>query len=151
MKRATAAHHLAMLLDTRGWSGDGEFTQMLLDVLKAMPQVAFLRVEDAPATRAEVGYNFISNEFYVGFEVRQQTKSVGGFRFLTGRQSVPMREMTLDGLVTTLTTLVGPPDYSDENMLQYLRTKRIVQPYQTKGCKHVELVRIYEAVAWSRR
>jgi hypothetical protein len=29
-------------------------------------------------------------------------------------------------------------------MLQYLRTERIVPPYQTKGYKLVELVRIYE-------
>ncbi len=29
-------------------------------------------------------------------------------------------------------------------MIQYLRTERIVPPYQTKGYKLVELVRIYE-------
>jgi hypothetical protein len=29
-------------------------------------------------------------------------------------------------------------------MLQYLRTERIVAPYQTKGYKIVEMVRIYE-------
>ena len=29
-------------------------------------------------------------------------------------------------------------------MLQYLRTERIVPPYQTRGYKLVELVRIYE-------
>jgi len=30
-------------------------------------------------------------------------------------------------------------------MLQYLRTERIVAPYQTTGIKVIELVRIYEA------
>jgi hypothetical protein len=30
-------------------------------------------------------------------------------------------------------------------MLQYLRAERIVQPYQTRGLKLVELVRIYRA------
>jgi len=40
---------------------------------------------------------------------------------------------------------VGEPDYSDEGMLQFLRTERIVAPYQTKGYKVVEMVRIYEA------
>ena len=39
---------------------------------------------------------------------------------------------------------VGEPDYSDETMLQYLRTERIIPPYQTRGYKLVELVRIYE-------
>jgi hypothetical protein len=40
---------------------------------------------------------------------------------------------------------IGGPDYSDESMLQYLRAERIVPPYQTRGYKLVELVRIYEA------
>jgi hypothetical protein len=39
---------------------------------------------------------------------------------------------------------VGEPDYGDEGMLQYLRTERIVPPYQTRGYKLVELVRVYE-------
>ena len=30
-------------------------------------------------------------------------------------------------------------------MLQYMRSERIVPPYQTRGYKLVELVRIYEA------
>ena len=33
---------------------------------------------------------------------------------------------------------------SDEGMLQYLRTERIIPPYQTRGYMLVELVRIYE-------
>jgi hypothetical protein len=40
---------------------------------------------------------------------------------------------------------VGPADYSDEGMVQYLRTERIVPPYQTRGYKLVELLRIYES------
>ena len=39
---------------------------------------------------------------------------------------------------------IGTPDYADDAMLQYLRTERIVPPYQTRGYKLVELVRIYE-------
>ena len=39
---------------------------------------------------------------------------------------------------------IGAPDYSDEAMLQYLRTERVIPPYQTKGYKLVELVRVYE-------
>jgi hypothetical protein len=35
-------------------------------------------------------------------------------------------------------------------MLQYLRTERIVPPYQTRGYKLVELVRIYEVDAEGR-
>ena len=55
--------------------------------------------------------------------------------------------MTVGGLEQALTALedIGPADYSDDGMLQYLRAERIVPPYQTKGYKLVELVRIYEA------
>jgi hypothetical protein len=42
---------------------------------------------------------------------------------------------------------VGAPDYADEGMLQYLRSERIVPPYQTRGYKLVELVRVYEGQA----
>jgi hypothetical protein len=46
---------------------------------------------------------------------------------------------------------IGPPDYSDDSMLQYLRTERVIPPYQTRGFKIVELVRIYEVGAVPRR
>ena len=39
---------------------------------------------------------------------------------------------------------IGAPDYADAGMIQYLRTERIVPPYQTRGYKLVELVRLYE-------
>ena len=54
--------------------------------------------------------------------------------------------MTLAGLETALTAMdgVGAPDYGDDGMLQYLRAERIVPPYQTRGYKLVEMVRIYE-------
>ena len=57
--------------------------------------------------------------------------------------------MTMVGLEQALAALpdIGAPDYSDEGMLQYLRAERIVPPYQTRGYKLVELVRIYEAGA----
>ena len=55
--------------------------------------------------------------------------------------------MTVNGLERTLSAIadIGAPDYSDEGMLQYLRSERIVPPYQTRGYKVVALVRIYEA------
>jgi len=52
----------------------------------------------------------------------------------------------VEGLERVLAALpeVGEPDYSDAGMLQYLRTERVIPPYQTRGYKLVELVRIYE-------
>jgi hypothetical protein len=38
---------------------------------------------------------------------------------------------------------IGPPDYSDGGMLQYLRAERIIPPYQTRGYKLIEMVRVY--------
>ena len=57
--------------------------------------------------------------------------------------------MTVADLAQALTAAadVGAPDYFDEGMLQYLRSERIIPPYQTRGYKLVELVRIYEAGA----
>ena len=63
------------------------------------------------------------------------------------RQTVETKTMTMPELETALAadSEVGPPDYADAGMLQYLRSQRIVPPYQTRGYKLVELVRIYEA------
>ena len=35
-------------------------------------------------------------------------------------------------------------------MIQYLHTQRVIPPYQTRGYKLIELVRIYEAGAGPR-
>ena len=64
---------------------------------------------------------------------------------LTKRLSIPGLEQAL-----TAAPEIGPPDYADEGLLQYLRTERVVPPYQTRGYKLVELVRIYEVGAERR-
>ena len=56
-----------MQVDTSNWSGEGTFTQVLIDRLREMDRVILVRVEDAPATRSEADYNFISNELFIGF------------------------------------------------------------------------------------
>jgi hypothetical protein len=136
-----------MELDASGWSGEGAFTQVLIDALRTLPAVRAVRVEDAPTSRAEAGFSFISNELYVTFDVAR--RAVRKFRLPFGT-SVAEKAMTLASLESALTerSEIGPADYSDEGMLQYLRTERIIPPYQTRGVKVVELVRIYEA-AWT--
>jgi hypothetical protein len=61
-------------------------------------------------------------------------------------RTVARKRLTIAGLERLLADAahIGAPDYSDEGMLQYLRAERIVPPYQTRGYKLVELVRIYE-------
>lgn len=112
-----------MDVDASGWSGEGDFTQRLIGAMKSLP-IRLLKVEDAPASRSDTGFSFISNELFVVFE----------------RPS-----MTLTDLQAALTAAaeIGEPDYADDGMLQYLRTERIIPPYQTRGYKLVELVRIY--------
>ena len=56
-----------MVVDTSGWSGEGTFTQVLLDSLREVETIEHVRVEDAPASRSEADYNFISNEIFVLF------------------------------------------------------------------------------------
>src|SRR5262245_23243099 len=102
-----------MQTDTSKWSGEGEFTQVLLDQLQAIEGVKFVRVEDAPASRTEADYNFISNEIFVEFVT---------VRHFLRRE----KAMTLEALEKRLTALdaVGAPDYSDDGMMQYLRSER---------------------------
>lgn len=141
-----------MELDTSTWSGEGAFTQLLIDRLREIDSVVFVRVEDAPASRSEGDYNFISNECFIGFREDVRRERVIRFGFLPSSKSVTEKAMTIAGLERAVTALpeIGPPDYSDEGMLQYLRAERVIPPYQTRGYKLVELVRIYEVGTRSR-
>ena len=134
-----------MQIESGGWSGEGTFTALLLDALKAIDAIEFARVEDAPASRAEPGYAFISNEVYVRFrtDARREARRRFGVPWPV---RVDVKRMTIGGLAGRLGTAegVGEPDYADDGMLQYLRTERIVAPYQTRAFKVVEMVRIYE-------
>jgi hypothetical protein len=133
-------------LETSAWSGEGTFTQLLIERLRDIAGIRFVRVDDAPATRSDADYNFISNELYVGFETTQRRERITRFGVVPGWRTVTENAMTLQGLEAALTGLegVGAPDYGDEGMLQYLRAERIIPPYQTRGYKLVEMVRIYE-------
>jgi len=133
-------------LDTSAWSGEGTFTQLLMERLRDVAGVNFVRVEDAPATRSDADYNFISNEIYVGFDTVQRHERIRRFGLLPGVRTITDKAMTLQGLEASLAAIegVGAPDYGDDGMLQYLRAERIIPPYQTRGYKLVEMVRIYE-------
>ena len=98
-------------------------------------------------------YNFISNELFVAFRTRDRAVRAKGLGLLGVTRTVTETVMTVTDLEQALSDLeaIGPPDYADEGMLQYLRTERIVPPYQTRGYKLVELVRIYEVGATPRR
>jgi len=135
-----------MDVDVSKWSGEGEFTHLIIERLKQVVEIAAIRVEDAPSTRSEADYNFVSNEIFVMF-VTHVEDSARRFGFLRKTPPTVTKAMTVAGLEAALTMApgIGAPDYSDETMLQYLRTERIVPPYQTRGYKLVELVRIYEA------
>jgi hypothetical protein len=134
-------------VDLSQWSGEGTFTQVLIDRLRQVEGISHIRVQDAPSTRSEANYNFVSNEIFVAFATTWREERVKLFRVvpITRRTTAPM--MTVAGLEEALIAApeVGPPDYVDSGMLQYLRTERIVPPYQTRGYKLVELVRVYEA------
>jgi hypothetical protein len=133
-------------VDTTNWSGEGEFTTLLLERLRRVEGIASVRVEDAPATRSDADYNFISNELYVAFSTRDRIERRRAFGIFPSARTRAEKALTMAGLERALTATdgVGAPDYSDEGMLQYLRTERVVPPYQTRGYKIVELVRIYE-------
>jgi len=133
-------------IDTSQWSGEGAFTQLLLERLRQLEDIRLVRVEDAPASRSDADYNFISNEVFVAFSTRERREAVKQFGIIPRTRTVSEKRSTVAQLQAVLTAMadIGAPDYSDDGMLQYLRAERIVPPYQTRGYKVVELVRIYE-------
>ena len=133
-------------IDKERWSGEGEFTQDLLDWLVTHPNITFLRVEDASSTRNDVDYNFISNEVFLGFRTCERIEWHRFWGFIPFRRAIAEPAMAIKHLEPVLAELseFGPADYADEEMIQYLRTTRVIPPYQTKGYKLIELVRIYE-------
>lgn len=141
-----------MEVEATGWSGDGGFTTLLIEALKRLP-VRFVKVEDAPASRADPAFSFISNELFVVFDSAPRSVRARALGLIPTTKVVHEKAMSLADLEKALADMpdVGQPDYSDDGMLQYLRAERIVPPYQTRGYKVVELVRIYEAGTAPRR
>ena len=139
-----------MEIDTSGWSGEGAFTGTLVEVLKTLDGIEFLHVEDGSSAGPGAGYNFISNEVYVRFAGGRRAEKTRRSGIMSFRrrpaERVDARGMTLAGLEAALASIaeIGRADYVDEGMVQYLRTERIIPPYQTRGYKLVEMVRIYE-------
>jgi hypothetical protein len=133
-------------VDTSGWSGDGDFTTRLLAVLQELEGIDSVKVEDTAAGRSEPGYCFISNEVYVRFSSRVRRQRVRRLFVFPGVRETSLKAVTFADFGRTLAGLedFGEADYADEAMLQYLRVQRIVPPYQTRGYKLVEMVRIYE-------
>lgn len=132
-------------IETSKWSGDGDFTRVLADVIAAWPEVAEVRVEDSPASRNDTGFAFLSNEIYVGFATRPESTRTRwlGVIPVTRTHEVPAMDLAAMSARLQATADVGAPDYQDDDMVQYLRAERIAAPWQTKGIKVVELVRIY--------
>ena len=135
-----------MDLDKSRWSGEGEFTETLIEALKAFQSISYLLVQDAPATRSDADYNFISNEMFVRFQTKQSIERRKWLGVIPVRRTVLSPVATLADLGTFFieTETVGEPDYIDEGMIQFLKSERIIPPYQTRGYKLAELVRIYK-------
>jgi hypothetical protein len=120
--------------------------------LRSIPGIAALRVEDAPASRADAGFNFIANEIFVTFVARKASEPRRWLGLIPYEREVSRPALDIAGLSGLLAgdPTVGEPDYSDESMIQYLRTERVVAPYQSRGIKVVEMVRIYRIGASPR-
>ena len=142
-----------MELDTSRWSGDGEFTQVIVERLRSEPRIAHVRIEDSPASREDTGYTFISNEVFITPTVTLRHERVQRWLPWPISRAVRTAALTIADLEAVLSgdEAVGPPDVSDHGMLQYLRTQRIVPAYQTRGYKLVELIRLYVVEAESSR
>ena len=105
-----------MEVDASGWSGEGEFTKRLIDALEALGVVNRVKVEDAPASRADAGFSFVSNELFVTFASTERIVRSHRLGFIPRSMAVREKVMSLAGLETALAAVddVGGPDYSDE-------------------------------------
>lgn len=138
-----------MLIDKSGWSGDGDLTIGIVGVLERLDEIAALKVEDAPASRAGAGYNLLANEIFVTVGMARASVRSRWLGIVPVTRVCDEPSLTLTGLEARLAAIegIGPADYADEGMLQYLRAQRVVPPYQTRGYKLVEMVRVYLARA----
>jgi hypothetical protein len=135
-----------MQAERGAWSGDGDFTILLLERLEQVEEIVCLRVEDAQASRSGPGYVLVANEIFLAFAAEDLPTRARWLGILPRTRLVEAPRLTLSGLESRLAADrdIGPADYADETMIQYMRTERIVAPYQTRGYKQVELVRLYE-------
>ena len=134
-----------MDVDTRAWSGEGDFTVRLIETLRHVEEIAAIRVGDAPSSQSGTAYVFLSNEIFLRFATERVRRPVRRLGVFPGARVVEHPRLTLAALESRLAGVegIGPADYVDDGLIQYLRTERIVSPYQTRGYKLVEMVRVY--------
>jgi hypothetical protein len=123
-----------MRIDTQKWSGEGAFTQRVVDQLAQVAEIVVILVEDAPASRSEADYNFISNEIFVGFATVSRQEPIRRLGFLPGSRTVTEPAMTVPGLEAALTTIpdIGPPFGRRDAPVPEDRIVT-VPPHQTRG------------------
>ena len=93
---------MAAEVETSNWSGEGTFTQVLVDCLKQVDGVSAVRVEDAPASRSEADYNFMSNEIFVVFERATRNEPIRRLGLFPGTRAVEYPRFTVAGLEAAL-------------------------------------------------
>src|SRR5262245_66309840 len=91
-----------MHVDASRWSGEGTFTNLLVERLKQIEQITAIRVEDAPASRSEADYNFISNEIFVAFSKIERRESFRRLGFLPSSRTVLEPSIDVSGLESAL-------------------------------------------------
>ena len=96
-----------MDVDISGWSGEGDFTQTVLDHLKSLAHIAALKVEDAPASRSEADYNFLSNEIFVTFATVERREPVRRLGIIPGTRRVAEKALTVADLSKQLEAAEG--------------------------------------------
>ena len=110
---------MAAEVETSNWSGEGTFTQVLVDCLKDVGAIALLKVEDAPASRSDADYNFVSNELFVLFAtVARGASRFSRFGFLPASRTVVEPALTLVDLEAVLTAM---PDVGCARLLRRSR------------------------------
>ena len=90
-------------VDNSKWSGEGTFTQLLVDQLTQLDGLTLVRVEDAPASRSEADYNFISNEIFIVFDMIATRHRFRRFGLFPAERTVAQPKLNMAGLEAVLT------------------------------------------------
>jgi hypothetical protein len=124
---------MAAEIDASKWSGEGTFTQTLVDRLKTIDELRLIRVEDAPASRSEADYNFMSNEIFVVFETGTRAEPTRRFGLFPSTRAVTYKKMTVADLEARLTAMPDTLARLLRRRNAALRTERITRRIRRKG------------------
>src|SRR2546430_3101157 len=96
-------------VDVSKWSGEGTFTQLLIDCLRSMDAIEFVRVEDRKSTRLNSSHSQISYAVFCLKKKKKNNREVRSYCGVLLMQTAPTIARESHCLVRTLTCTLRNP------------------------------------------